>query len=65
MKLYLNSKCIAFLSTCRGFAYLLTNICHGFVSAGDALGRERPATPMSSFLARHSRPSASPAETKL
>ena len=31
-----------------------TNMCHGFVSAGDALGRERPATPMSSFLARHS-----------
>ena len=26
------------------------SICHGFVSAGDALGRERPATPMSSFL---------------
>ena len=29
-------------------------ICHGFVSAGDALGRERPATPMSSFLAGRS-----------
>ena len=29
-------------------------ICHGFVSAGDALGRERLATPMSSFLAGHS-----------
>ena len=25
-------------------------LCHGFVSAGDALGRERPATPMSSFM---------------
>ena len=25
-------------------------MCHGFVSAGDALGRERPATLMSSFL---------------
>ena len=32
----------------------LVYICHGFVSAGDALGRERPATPMSSFLAGHS-----------
>ena len=29
-------------------------ICHGFVSAGDALGWERPATPMSSFLAGRS-----------
>ena len=29
-------------------------ICHGFVSAGDALGQERPATPMSSFLAGRS-----------
>ena len=29
-------------------------MCHGFVSAGDALGRECPATPMSSFLAGHS-----------
>ena len=29
-------------------------MCHGFVSAGDALGRERPATPMSSFLAGRS-----------
>ena len=29
-------------------------MCHGFVSAGDALGRERPATPMLSFLAGHS-----------
>ena len=29
-------------------------LCHGFVSAGDALGQERPATPMSSFLAGHS-----------
>ena len=28
-----------------------TYICHGFVSAGDALGREHLATPMSSFLA--------------
>ena len=30
------------------------NICHGFVSAGDALGRERPATSMLSFLAGRS-----------
>ena len=29
-------------------------MCHGFVSAGDALGRECPATPMSSFLAGRS-----------
>ena len=29
-------------------------MCHGFVSAGDALRQERPATPMSSFLAGHS-----------
>ena len=29
-------------------------MCHGFVSAGDALGRERSATPMSSFFAGHS-----------
>ena len=32
----------------------LLHICHGFVSAGDALGREHPATPMLSFLAGHS-----------
>ena len=32
-------------------------LCHGFVSAGDALGQERPATPMLSFLA--GRPGAS------
>ena len=25
--------------------------CHGSVSAGDALGRERPVTPMSSYYA--------------
>ena len=30
-------------------------LCHSFVSAGDALGWESPATPMSSFLAGHSR----------
>ena len=30
------------------------DICHGFVPAGDALGRERLATPMSSFLAGRS-----------
>ena len=30
------------------------NICHGFVSAGDALGWERPVTLMSSFLAGRS-----------
>ena len=29
-------------------------MCHGFVSAGDALGRECPATSMSSFLAGRS-----------
>ena len=29
-------------------------VCHGFVSAGDALGRECPATPMLSFLAGRS-----------
>ena len=29
-------------------------MCHGFVSAGDALGQERPATPMLSFLAGRS-----------
>ena len=29
-------------------------ICQGFVSAGDALGREHPATPMSSFLTGNS-----------
>ena len=33
---------------------VIFDICHGFVSAGDALGREHPATPMSSFLAGHS-----------
>ena len=26
-------------------------ICHGFVSAADALGGERPVTPMSSYFA--------------
>ena len=25
---------------------IIRNICHGLVPAGDALGRERPATPM-------------------
>ena len=30
------------------------NMCHGFVSAGDALGWEHPATPRSSFLAGRS-----------
>ena len=29
-------------------------ICHGFVSAGDALGQECPATPMSSYFAGRS-----------
>ena len=29
---------------------MVNYMCHGFVSAGDALGREHPATPMSSFL---------------
>ena len=29
-------------------------MCHGFVSAGDALGREHSAAPMSSFFAGHS-----------
>ena len=29
-------------------------LCHGFVSAGDALGREHPAALMSSFLAGRS-----------
>ena len=29
-------------------------MCHSFVSAGDALRREHPATLMSSFLAEHS-----------
>ena len=31
-----------------------TYMCHGFVSAGDALGRECLVTPMSSFLAGRS-----------
>ena len=43
------------LPNLRNYTSLLNivflNMCHGFVSAGDALGRERLATPMSSFLA--------------
>ena len=30
---------------------VISYMCHGFVSAGDALGWEHLATPMSSFLA--------------
>ena len=39
---------LAFLSH---LSNLWLDICHSFVSAGDALGRERLVTPMSSFLA--------------
>ena len=31
------------------------SICHGSVSAGDALGREHPVTPMLSYFTGHSR----------
>ena len=42
---------IAIMDDCLVYSKFEDHICHGFVSAGDALGRECLVTPMLSFLA--------------